>query len=894
VTILLFASTIFNPLTAASFASNQISIEGNYLKSLRQFTGTVSFEIELLNRNLLYFHLPPNWNSKPDCRETFLLPTKDLTPKAFSRAELDELKQYDPQNLQLAKSIRILGVTIEHQPATFYLTDNPALLPGKAVKNALLVVNTSKVPSDKNVVGISIMFQTEFQKLPEGYTTILWDYSPRPVLTIGDRPDFADFYTKPYTFRTDLTVSNTSTDVNLVNFYNVSNDTIPVFIFDGSNYEGDNYIFTPDRYLKNEAKTIQERIKRVQSFLFSQGWLNRAGNSRHYVIWDGSLTVTGDHVFLPRKLFRYHPIYYKTFEIALVKASIEASIRNKFIFSSTIKPWLLPTLYGEVVRSYFQVVYGSDTRYFPWGRWLNPEFYEENSIKRWISYPEEYFLVSANEPLPLNLISSVYNPWQEKGFHLLRTVVGPNTLFTENIFPALKRIFNETLTKPTELNEDLLFDTLGFTEHQRNQTVFWLSRAGSVDFEVSAVAVQKESSWFIIDIDILNHGSLSPSFDLLFLMEDGLEYREEVAGGAGRYRFIMSSQPNEIEIDPDRKLLENNLLNNSWHLPYKIRPIWDFPSPENVIITISPVINGNTFDRNLFGISLGLSYLNQTSFTIAAWRGDGDEKVLWESSIIHSGKPWPGSEIFFNSSELNASHAISLGFKHRFIELDKNLWFLASLTEEDLDNLENSELSADQNKWQSIHTQVSFPLYKGNFSDSQLELTLNYGRNYYDERYDFYQQSLKNLSIGYLGYAKTILMLSVDYSHGFVPLQKRYPMGGPEGLPGFPRETDLLFEQRRIIGLGLTASPFLTHSNIHLLHLGWLDRMESTLILHWGQGYDNQSSRIEHFQDVELKFSGFAEWLNMYRGEGVLSVAKPIGHQKYKDYRIILFSSWTF
>lgn len=891
---LLLAFLLIFSQTDELLAAFSYLIEGDYQHSQSRFTGTVSFEIQVSDRDQIYFHLPPKWNTKPDLREKFLIPTKELALKAYRRSELDELKQYQPRNLHLAKDIRIEHVTIDNHPVQFYLKNNQALPPGRSVDESLLVVKLDGVGKDQRFVGVCIRFQTDFEKLPSEFNTILWDYAPRPVLISDTYSDFADFYTHPSTIKTELSVISGTADQQEIHLDSTVHSSVPVIVMGGSQYRGEEYVFIPDRNLAVEAKSIQERIRRVQTFLLSSGWLLPSENKRYYVFWDGPLTVTGDYILLPRRLFRYHPLFYKTFEFELIKACVEATIRTKYRIASSLKPWLLPALYGEVVRSYFQVVYQSDTRFFFWGYWLNPDIYLENSVKPWISYPEDYVLASADEPMSTDLASHIYHPWQAKGFHLLRTIVGNRLRLEGIVIPSLKDLLTRDLSESVELNEDFFFASLEFTSHERMQTELWFSQEGKVDYEIAAASMQNTASNILLEIEILNHGTLGPSFDLHIVMEDGNAIVEEINSGAGNFRFTVPSRPIEIQIDPNRKLLENNILNNSWNFPYKIRPIWDFPSPENVIITVSPVITGNTFDRNLFGIDLGLGYLNKIAFNLVVWKGDGDETALWESSIKLSGKPWLGSEWFFQSSELNAAHSLTLGFKHRFIEKGNNSWLLMSVSEEDLDNVDDTEISSGYNKWQSIKSQFGLPWLKGNFSDAYLNVAVSYGRNFFDERIDYYQQSFNNLAIAYFGSLKAIVALEADYSHGSVPTQKRYSLGGPEGLPGFPRETELLFEQRRIVGVGLTAPPFLTHSNIQLFRLGWLDRIESTLVLHWGQGGNNQSSSVENFQDIEIKFAGFAEWLNMYRGEGVFSIAMPIGHERYRDYRIILFSNWVF
>ncbi|MCG8333419.1 MAG: hypothetical protein MJE63_02815 [Proteobacteria bacterium] len=872
----------------------QIEITGQYNALERVFRGSAKYQADCYSSSTFEFHLPPNRNSNEDWRAQFQFRDLNDLLNTYNRSDLGELKKYHRKNPQLPKSIEIIETRIDEEQVNFDIVDNPSLSPLQNTVDSILVLrNEAFYLSCKDSTLIDISFITKFNSISEDWVDLLWDFIPRPVTKFHGKSDYSDHWSVLREYNYQIRLIGNDSQEETIFLEGSIHDILPIIVADKQITPEDEIKLALDGNLKENRKFLISRIEKVTRFLAQNKWLQKEDLDRNIALWSGPLTATSSHIFLPQRLFRYHSIYHKTFEVVLLRAFIHSSLLKRYSLNTVQYPWLEPAISSEIIRDYFFKEYSGDSRFFSWGQWLNPDFYQENTIKNWLAYPGNRKLISGTENKDLRFLSNAYHPWYEKGFHLFRSIVNSNQEIESQIYPALKRLLKRQENGLSYFDRTMLFDFFELTDEQKAKANTWLSLNGRVDYEIQDVDIGTNGNQTAVVVDIDSHGSLAPPLEINFILKNGLTVTKEIISGAGTYDFTLLSPPTEISLDPYHKLLESDLLNNHWYTPFKVRPIWDFPAANSWLVTVSPVINGNTFDKNLFGISFGVRYLDQTEFNLSGWRSDGDEQILWESNLVHSGFPWTGSEIYLERSELNASLSKTAGYKHTYADIHKDLWFSLEVLEETLDRLEE-DVSSDNDTWQSAELRMSFPVYVGSFSDSVVELFGGYGRNTEEATNDFQRQGISTQSIWYLGDWKIHLEFSGDYSSGLLPLQKKYPIGGPEGLPGFPREEDLLFDQRTIAGFGVTLPPYFTHTNINALRLGWLEKVETTLFVHWAEVYSEEMDHSEIFKDVELRFNFTVEWLNMYEGDGVFAVAQPLDNEKYKDYRIILFSDWVF
>ena len=880
--------------TAAEAGISEINLDGVFDVSQRRFKGAVRFTVNLNGDGRFLLHLPPNWHSKSDRREIFPMFDYGDAPRMVNRSELKALKTYQSENLHLASKIDIHSVKAYGQRLAYRILDNPHAIPRRNSESSLLSFNlpiTSKTVSN---VLIEIAFTTHFNKLPKGFKRILWDFAPRPVGKSGNGWDYKDIYHFQRLYKTKISIVGENQSEKSRRIETSDLMSKPLAMTDNWAISNRWYHLSTEAFLENRLDFYERRLNRVLEFLIQDGWILKSSFPIRFIIWDGPTTVSGIHILLSRRLFRYSEIFYKLFEVAILNSTISSVVHKNYLVDSYSNPWILPAIQGEIIRRYFSTVHKGNRRLFPWLNWLNPDFIEEYTILGWLNNKDSKTLVAADESFDWTYFSHIYHPWHAKGFHLLRMISGSQSSFELEIYPKLRNLLKIQLPVQEFLSKREFFHMFSPDGKYAEQGEFWLSTKGTVDYEIKDVNIAVIQSGFLIQVEIGNSGTISPWVEIEFAGVDGSNAKKVVHPGEGIYSFQLEFEPQEIVLDPESYLLEEERLNNHWQLQIKVRPLWDFSSSNRWLFAISPLISGNTFDQNLFGVNFNLSYLVRSGIDMSVWRRGKDAEPLWEGELFHIGFPFKGSKIYYESSQLGASNTRIFGFEQSFDHYNPDLLADFNIWEDDLEILEANETLEERRRWIGTQAFARLPVFEGDFSQWNIQFAMNSGRSADEIELKYQQHTMENAFEWSWEVLDFHIALSQGFSYGTVPLQKLYPIGGPEGLPGFPRELDLLFYHRQIAKAGIMLPALFTHTNIHLLRLLWLDRIEPTLNFRYGSGLNKIENESWHFRDVELKLDVYGEFINMYEGYTTISIAQPIDHSKYKDYRIILFSSWVF
>lgn len=868
-----------------------IEIRGAYHLTSARFTGSATYEFAEFPKGDLLFHLPPNWQLANDDRVQYELRIDAHHYKTVLRNDLKTLTKPRHENIYLARDIHVSAVTVNNSPASFRIIPNPQLSPLKYNKKALLSVSVRNV-IQKRPYRIRIEFQTRFNRLPKGYQNLLWDFIPRPVGFYQGKWDRKSVL--PVNFRQlteiDIIDESGNTDYSMRTEYE---SPFPYLLLDQWNFRTNRFKVSFDSYFESKKVNLLNRIHRVFNFLEKNRLLQNELGELRFIFWDGHLRISGLTIFLPRHLFRYPDIFFKQFEINILNGIIAAYLNKRYVIDSNQNAWIFPAIQSEIFRLYFQERFSNNTRIFPWSNWLNPEFFSDHSNRRWIENKHDRVAVAADISRDIAYYAHIYHPGIEKGFHLLWLLNDGRQNFREHLLGQIRRFLKGRADEQLLLSKPVFLNSFATTDEKRKTAEKWLAASGHVDYTISDADVSLQRNKYQTRLDIKNTGTLSPVLEIQFIFDDGTNIRKSIVTGAGQYQFDFKNQPTEIILDPSFNILDDDLLNNTWRFPIKTRMFWDFPAADNWLLTISPLIgDGNTFDKNIVGANLTYSYLEQSELSLNIWKGSSDE-LLWTGEYFRTGYPFQGTKLYLETGYLRTVNSVALGARQETFRIHPQLWIDFSIWKERLDALEDSIFTRNQRDWAGLNLSSGFPIYQSPQNVWHVTLETLTGKSMFQPDASYQQFKVKQL----FRYDLDDSNIHLGYDHGFstgtVPLQKRYPMGGTEGLPGFPRTTDLLFYQNRIIEIGTTFPGIFTHTNINLLGLLWLDQVVSSLNFHYGQGI-TESDGTEDFTDVEVSLDVIGEFINRYEGIGKIAIAQPVGHKKYKDYRIILFSNWVF
>ena len=880
--------------SAESAQIRDIELSGIYHASLYRFEGSIRYKFTKTPVNRFLFHLPPNWYSESDNREEFQLNLKDNTFKNVDRSKLKELKKYRRRNRHLPKKIDVLSVKINGKRISYQILDNKNIRPNRNARGSLLSFFLNIPSSSNRVTTVDIDFVTHFNPLPDGFRRILYDFAPRIVLQSNMETDLADKTKSYHQYNMDVLIKQPDAGAPTRRINRKELTSNPFILADVWDIEHRLYRLSMSKYLATDIDFFQTRIHRVLNFLIKDKWILTSSLPYHFIFWDGPITVCGNNILFPRRLFRYAKIFHKVFEVAIINGIVSAIIHQRYQLNPINNPWILPALEAEIIRHYFERVYDGNQRLFPWLNWFNPDFFGDYTALGWIINLPVKTAVGANDSLDWIYFSHVFHPWHVKGFHLLRVLYSGNGAFEDAVLPKVRRLLrNESAERP--LLESIYFwNWFAENETSEKRGKTWLSDEGTVDFSIDAVEIMDESNGKNVQLEISNSGSVSPVVEVIFIGSEGKIFKTLIKNGAGVYTFKVEFEPQQVVLDPNQHLLEDVRLNNSWNLPIRIRPFWDFSSADRWLFTVSPLITGNTLDENLLGLNFNLSYFDITGFDVNIWKRGKDNQTLWEGALFHIGYPFKGTKTYYEFSELGASKSQTIGITQSFGHINPDYWADVNLWENEFDIFGSDIDDELSSRWIGGQISCGFPIIEGNFTQWDMTLQASAGKSVAYSEQTFEQQFFEQEFIWQHWGMKFLISQSGGYSFGMVPNQKLYPVGGPEALPGFPRETDLLFFERQIFKTGFTLIPILTHTDIHLMRLLWLDRIEPTVNFRWAEGRSKNEMEAETFQDVELKLDFFGEFINRYDGSATISLAKPINHAAYEDYRIILFSSWVF
>jgi hypothetical protein len=867
-----------------------VDITGQFNDADNRFTGKAVFSYPSSSKCGLLFHLPPNMHAAEDTRTVYNLRRSGGKTESVLRKDLASILPADHENIHLAKAIRVTAVTVDGQETPYLLRDNPDLPPSVSSGDTLLEVSPGHHQHPSATV--SIDFSTTFQDLPEGYKRFLWDFIPRPVGCSESGPDFRGSSLPDMVQQIKIdrrSAGGGSRGVVAGRF------AAPVtgILLDDFDFQNNNLDVSFDSYLEESEIHLISRIIHVSEFLEHHHAFKQRREKLKLVFWDGETAVSGMTVLLPRKLFRYPIIFYKQFEIELLNSIVRTLMQNQYDIDRVLYPWMIPAVQAEVSRRYFQERFNGNTFLFPWLDWINPEYFSDTTVRPWIENLNEKEVSGADIPSDLAYYAHIHHPGYQKGSHLLWMLHDGRRDFRDRLIDRIFSVLNSpTPAKRFRLTPDRFFKVFAASDAVRNIGGKWLSAEGRVDYVLENVSIVEEFGRYQARFQVRNLGTLSPRLEVGFYF-DGTEKKIIEIDGPGDYTLTFEREPRQIILDPAFSILDDNPVNNRWRLPLRTRLIWDFAPPDVWLFTISPLVGeGNTFDRNILGLNLMAAYMSRTIFQLNFWKG-GDSDLLWSGEFQHLGFPGIGSLLYLKTGYLGAVNSTSIGLEQSIFKgfptllIDTELWI------EELDDMDDDAFSEDETDWAGVNIESEFLLWQHAFHNWQVNLTARSGYSLFSPRSEYQQLCLDQN----LRYSFGIPDIHLGYKHGFssgtVPLQHRYPMGGTEGLAGFPRDTELLFHENRIMELGVTLPPFLTHTDINLLGLMWLNRVIPTLDFHYGQGI-SEDSEIEEFRDIELSLSIEGEFINRYYAKGRFGVAQPIGDEKYKDFRIVFFSDWVF
>ena len=479
--------------------------------------------------------------------------------------------------------------------------------------------------------------------------------------------------------------------------------------------------------------------------------------------------------------------------------------------------WLSLGIPAFLGLRYFQYKFGSDSGIFDNIDWLNPR------------YKDHYFEKMVNSIPPKKnypIISSFRkNPDSES---YLKTLTYKTAMVISMLeFVVGEEVFKKGLQNFTsEYNQKIVgikefqksFEKFnsptirnGIIDGLKEYNVFgegslewffsqWFQTNKTLDYSLQRVTVRElTNNFFEAEIVIKKIGSIKMPIEIAIETEDGKVFRKVTSGIKKKEKvfFITRSLPAKVSIDPDEKLMETSRINNHSVKFFRYRFGFDWKKDREHMILIVPGLGNNAIDGNSLGLGLRYRFDNYRINAIPGY-GTKNKRLLYIFNLDRSNFGIHGLEAGFSFYEFGGvqSQGLRASFEPSQNPNEIAYKFNSSFSREKLFASRNNS-KIDDKFYETGESNSFFLEYSGEFRL----------KNFYQINWSIWNEQPALLlpsdfayvrgqgEIGQIfkvGYRKSVeLNLIRSHTSGDSPLQKKFQLGGPNVLRGFPQKVGL-------------------------------------------------------------------------------------------------------
>jgi len=485
---------------------------------------------------------------------------------------------------------------------------------------------------------------------------------------------------------------------------------------------------------------------------------------------------------------------------------------------------------------YFQYKFGSDAGIFDAVDWLNPR------------YRDHYFenMVSSIPPKMTYPILSSFkrNPDSQSFLRILtyKTAMVISMLefiLGEDVFKKglqyFSKEFNQKIVGKKEFQlafekfkTQSLFNTKGEFSHYKAigqgslQWFFsqWFETVKTLDYSFEESTTRKLGGGiYETEVKVKNNGTASMPIVVALILEDGNEIRNVLPGidFQETITFRTKSFPEKVSIDPDEKLMETSRINNHSFNFYRFRFGFDWKKKRDYLVLLVPGLNNNSIDGNSFGLGMSYKFGNYRIHTIPGY-GTKNKRFLYIINLDRKNLGFYGLEGGISLYEYGGIQ--SQGFRMTF-EPSSNPGELGYKLQSRFSREKlfssgifpgNSEVS-EKGETNTIYFEYSGDFSPKNFYEIWWEIWNEQPVLSLPSDFSYVRGKVIFSQVFRVGYRKLFKLDLIRAStSGESPLQKKFQLGGPKVLRGYPQQRglsdDKLFASRLDFKFPLIDSPF--------------------------------------------------------------------------------------
>lgn len=826
---------VLNAATTLPYYKIDVKFEAKERKLIGRVI--VTFDTNHYPKNTLFFALPMNRFSDKDSRG----PRKILQTPVFALDNYRRIKQDPLYPFGFSKGdIQIKGVyDSEQKPIKYSIQPNADIPVGYSRKNGLLVVYLDKPLSQSKLV---INFITN---LPERFYEGVVDDSLlvinwHPFLLPYKNGKWSTGFTDPspafFDINWEASESGTLITTNaLLNYEKkqksvfLPSKTKPLKYFPlifSSHYRHykhsstvfDSFYFDPETIAPGAAELLGYRPGPMNRGLRKAGLLNGWAvdyfefiRERYGLLipWEKIriVAIRGNHeqVRVFNNLVLVTIPHYKRTKI-LDRRVLGFFTRGlgKVWFGETVwnnqdkQLWLSRGLPAFLSLKYYEYKFGHDARLFDFIDWLNPSYKEhfyESMVRRIRPEFDVPIITSVQEFPETRILMRVVTYKTALVLSMLENHIG---------YPAFKRAihsFYQNKKNQIAVLED--FQKSAETSYGKELKWFfwqWFYTTYFLDYAIEDLNYKNLSrDLYEVTVTIKRKGTAWMPYEVLLVTEKEQRYRKKGSGEDlfETITFYTESPPAKVSIDPEEQLLDSFRRDNHSFLYYRVRFAFDWKKDREVLITFYPTVESNALDGNIVGMAIRQVFDNYNIYASPGY-GTKNDRLVYYAKLERRELGYKGLSGNISLSHKGGIDSRAIQFYYRSPRREEDLNYVIStdVSHESVFKTTNT-ISNENNILESGDSSNVTISYVGNIGfRNQYFLTLGLSTEKslvgIDSDFDYSLFSAQLTQIYNFGdYRQAYWQWIYGTTNGTTPLQKKYQLGSPRVLRGYPQRTIL-------------------------------------------------------------------------------------------------------
>ena len=410
---------------------------------------------------------------------------------------------------------------------------------------------------------------------------------------------------------------------------------------------------------------------------------------------------------------------------------------------------------------------------------------------------------------------------------------------------------------------------------------------------------KKEGGDYFTEVEVKKTDQARMPLEVMLTTEDGKKVHQLILGDQkSETLFFQTKSPaKKVSLDPNEQLLESKRTNNHSFSFHRVRFAFDWKRKRERLWLLVPEISSNAIDGNSYGLAVRHNFEGYRILVIPGY-GSKNKRFLFQLDLDRNFSNYKGLSggLTFKEHGGIRSDGLRLNYNSSRSYNQASFSFSASIFRERLFSASTEQLDEDveQSGKNNIFTLAHQALVP--FDEKYLlQWSLNNEQPSQELETDFhYSKSSGSISQTlHVGHRKWfVLSMAYGTIGGTPPLQKKFQLGSPSTLRGFPQTIKLMYDHLALASLDFKFPLF------HAPFWGDVSATNIQGVLFYDQG-KGWSAPLTQDKAPSREDAGFGiEWMvdtvSLFQVPIKFEVAYPLNDPDYEKPQIILLGKLTW